>query len=198
MATLLLDTIHRADKDSMNDRHQQYERLIAPIESRMMRAVWRVIRDPNEVEDAFQDALLTVWKRWDRICKHPNPQALVLQICINSAHDALRRKLRQGRWLQAGAIPEDIPDSSPSVTQDISGAEQGALMLRAIGLLPKNQARAILMHAVEEVPYGDIASSMDCRESTVRKHVARARAKLRTILSHLIPAVHNKEESSHA
>ena len=54
VATLLLDTIHRADKDSMNDRHQQYERLIAPIESRMMRAVWRVIRDPNEVEDALR------------------------------------------------------------------------------------------------------------------------------------------------
>jgi DNA-directed RNA polymerase specialized sigma24 family protein len=38
---------------------------------------------------------------------------------------------------------------------------------------------------------------MDCREATVRKHVARARAKLRSLLSHLIPAVH-KEESSHA
>ncbi len=181
----------------MNDRHLQYERLIAPVEGRMIRAVWRVIRDPNDVEDAFQEALLTVWKRWDRICIHPNPQALVLQICINSAHDALRRKLRQGRWLEAGAIPENIPDSTPSVAQDISGAEQGALMLRAIGLLPKNQARAILMHAVEEVPYGDIAAAMDCREATVRKHVARARAKLRSLLSHLIPAVH-KEESSHA
>jgi len=24
------------------------------------------------------------------------------------------------------------------------------------------------MHAVEEIPYGDIAAAMDCRESTVR------------------------------
>jgi RNA polymerase sigma-70 factor (ECF subfamily) len=187
----------REDKDSMNDRHQEYERLIAPIEDRMIRAVWRVMRDPNHVEDAFQEALLTVWKRWDRICIHPNPQALVLQICINTAHDALRRKLRQGKWLETDVIPEDIPDSSPSAAQDISGAEQKTQVLRAIGLLPKNQARAILMHAVEEIPYGDIAAVMDCRESTVRKHVARARAKLRSLLSHLIPAVH-KEESSHA
>jgi RNA polymerase sigma-70 factor (ECF subfamily) len=181
----------------MNGRHLQYERLIAPIEGRMMRAVWRVIRDPNEVEDAFQEALLTVWKRWDRICMHPNPQALVLQICINAAHDALRRKLRQGRWLEAGAIPEDIPDSTPSATQDISGTEQETQVLRAIGHLPTNQARAILMHAVEEIPYGDIAAAMDCREAFVRKHVARARAKLRTLHSHLLPAIH-KEERSHA
>lgn len=197
MATSLIDLSRREEKDSMNDRHQEYERLIAPIEGRMMRAVWRVLRDPNDVEDAFQEALLTVWKRWNRICIHPNPQALVLQICTNAAHDALRRKLRHGKWLEAGAIPDDIADSSPPATQGISGAEQDAQVLRAIGQLPKNQARAILMHAVEEVPYGDIAAAMDCREATVRKHVARARAKLRSLLSHLIPAVH-KEENSHA
>jgi RNA polymerase sigma-70 factor (ECF subfamily) len=181
----------------MNDRQQDYERLIAPIEDQMMRAVWRVLRDPADAEDAFQEALLKVWNRWDRIRTHPNPHALVLQICIYAAHDALRRRVRQGKWLEAVAIPEDIPDSSASVIQDISGAEQNAQVLGAIGLLPRNQARAILMHAVEEIPYGDIATALGCREVTVRKHVARARARLRTLLSHLIPAIH-KEEASHA
>ena len=181
----------------MNDRQREYERLIAPIEDRMMRAVWRISRDPSDTEDAFQEALLAVWKRWDRVRTHPNPHALILHICINAAHDVLRRKVRQGTWLGAVAIPEDIPDSSASTFQIISGAEQDAQVLRAIGLLPKNQARAILMHAVEEIPYGDIAAAMDCREGTVRKHVARARTRLRTLLSHLIPSVH-KEEGSHA
>jgi len=199
MATSLLEPSRRVgeEKDSMNGQHQEYEQLIAPIEGRMIRAVWRIIRDPNEVEDAFQEALLTVWKRWDRIRTHPNPQALVLQICIHAAHDALRRRVRQGKWLEAAAIPEGIPDTSRSIIREISGAEQDREVLRAIGRLSTNQARAILMHAVEEVPYGDIAAAMDCREVTVRKHVARARARLRTLLSHLVPAVH-KEEGSHA
>jgi len=175
----------------MNDRQWEYERLITPIEDRMMRAVWRISRDPDDADDAFQEALLTVWKRWDRVRRHPNPHALVLHICINAAHDVLRRKVRQGKWLEAGALPEDIPDSSSSTLQDISGAEQSAHVLRAIGLLSKNQARAILMHVVEDIPYGDIAAAMDCRESTVRKHVARARARLRTLLA-------QQEEPSHA
>ena len=162
-----------------------------------MRAVWRVTRNPDDTEDAFQEALLTIWKRWDRILTHPNPRALVLQICTNAAHDVLRRRVRQGKWTEAVAVPEDLADASASALQNISGAEQDAEVLRAIGLLSKNQARAILMHAVEEIPYGEIAAAMDCRESTVRKHVARARGKLRTLLSHLIPAV-RKEETSHA
>ena len=181
----------------MNDRRQEYERLIAPIEDRMMRAVWRVLRDPTDAEDAFQEALLKVWNRWDRILAHPNPHALVLQICVYAAHDLLRRRVSQGRWLEAVAVPEDIPDSSASVIQDISGAEQNAQVLGAIGLLSRNQARAILMHVVEEAPYGDIAIALGCREVTVRKHVARARTRLRTLLSHLIPAI-RKEEASHA
>ncbi len=91
----------------MNDRQREYERLIAPIEDRMMRAVWRISRDPGDAEDAFQEALLTVWKWWDRIRAHPNPHPLVLHICIHAAYDVLRRKVRQGKWLEAVAIPED-------------------------------------------------------------------------------------------
>jgi len=181
----------------MTDRQQEYERLIAPIEDRMMRAVWRVLRDSEDTEDAFQEALLTVWKRWDRIVVHPNPHALILQICVHAAHDLLRRRLRRGRRLEAAAIPESIPDPSASTIQTMSGAEQDAAVLRAIGHLPKNQARAILLHAVEEIPYNAIAAAMNCREATVRKHVARARTKLRVLLSHLIPAV-PKEERTHA
>ena len=182
-------------KDFMNDRQQEYQRLIAPIEDQMMRAVWRVVRDPDDTEDAFQDALLTVWKRWDRICTHPNPHALILQICIHAAHDALRRRIRQGRGLQP--VAEEIPDTAASPIQNISAAEQDDAVFRAIGSLSKNQARAILMHAVEEVPYCAIAEAMDCREATVRKHVARARTKLRVLLSQFFPAV-RKEERSHA
>jgi RNA polymerase sigma-70 factor, ECF subfamily len=175
----------------MNDRQLEYQRLIAPIEDRMMRAIWRVVRDPDDTEDAFQEALLTVWKRWDRICAHPNPHALILQICIHAGHDVLRRKVRQGRWVETGAIPEEIADTAASPIQNISEAEQDAAVFRAIGSLSKNQACAILMHAVEEVPYPAIAAAMDCRESTVRKHVARARTKLRVLLSHLISELHN-------
>jgi len=54
-------------------------------------------------------------------------------------------------------MPEDAPDSSPSVIQGISGAEQGTQVLRAIGCLSRYQAWAILMHAVEEIPHGNIA-----------------------------------------
>lgn len=181
----------------MTDRQREYERLIAPIEDRMIRTVWRISRDSSDAEDAFQEALLTVWKRWDRVVSHPNPHALILHMCVNAAHDVLRRSVRQGKWIEEDAVSENTVDSSTSPFESVAGEEQRLRVLRAIGVLPKNQARAILMHAVEEVPYADIAAAMKCGESTVRKHVARARTRLRTLLSHLMGAIH-KEETSHA
>jgi RNA polymerase sigma-70 factor (ECF subfamily) len=181
----------------MNHREQEYQRLIAPLEDRMIRTVWRIARDPQDAEDAFQDALLILWKRWDRIRLHPNPEALILHVTINAAVDVLRRRARQRRWTEPGAAAEEALDRAPSADQAMSIAEGTSELHRAIGLLSKNQAKAILMHVVEELPYCDVAAALHCGESTVRKHVARARARLRTLLSNLMPAT-RKEEKSHA
>jgi len=181
----------------MNDRQREYERLIAPIEGRMMRAVWRVTGNAEDAEDALQEALLAIWKRWERIVEHPNPEALVLHICINSAHDLLRRRVRQGKWTAAGAETKNIADPAASAADGMLAAEQRSQVMRAVGVLPKTQARAILMHAVEEVPYDQIAGALGCGEATVRKHVWRARHKLRALLSRWMPGV-RREETSHA
>jgi RNA polymerase sigma-70 factor (ECF subfamily) len=181
----------------MDDRQSDFERLISPIEERMMRCVWRIVRDPEDADDAFQEALAKIWKNWSTVLRHPNPQALVLRTCIHAAHDMLRRKVNRMRWQNADGMPEDTPDQSASALQSLSRAEESGQVLRAIGALPKNQARAILMHGIEEMPYNEIAAVMDCREATVRKHVFRARVKLRNALSHLMP-LNRKEEESHA
>src|SRR5664279_879417 len=148
----------------MNHRQSDYERLIPPIEDRMMRCVWRTVRDPDDADDAFQEALARIWKSWSTVLRHPNPHALVLRMCINAAHDMLRRKVNRQKWQDAAEIPENTPDKSASALQSLSLAEESGQVLRAIGTLPRNQARAILMHTVEEMPYSEIAIVMDCRE----------------------------------
>jgi RNA polymerase sigma-70 factor, ECF subfamily len=180
----------------MDHRQLAYERLIAPLEARMMRTVWGIVREPDEAQDALQEALATIWRRWDRLARHPNPEALVLRICVHAAYDALRRRRRRLRWFAGDAVPVDAPDDSPSAFQVATEAEQQARVRHAMASLSRNQATAIVMHAVEGIPYKDVAAAMHCREVTVRKHVARARAKLRTLLPDLVaPGV--EEEKAH-
>jgi RNA polymerase sigma-70 factor (ECF subfamily) len=171
----------------MGNDPSDYERLIQPIEQRMIRTVWRIVRDPDNADDAFQDALETIWKRLDRIRSHPNPHALILRICINCAYGVLRKMARHRRREELDAAPEALPATEPSAAERLAALEHQTEVLDTIGRLPRKQAEAVLMRFVEEMPYSAIAQALGCREATARKHIARARTRLARDLAHLAP-----------
>ena len=168
---------------ALNIDEQLYERLIKPIEDRMIRSIWRILRDPDDADDALQDALATIWKRLDRVRKHPNPQALVLKICADAAYDALRRRIRSSRREDWRGIDENRPDSAPLVSEELSRRDRRREIFGAIARLPRNQATAVLMRFVQEQPYSVVAKALGCTEGTARTHVKRARERLRTLLA---------------
>lgn len=172
----------------MIDNRGDYDSLIGPIEDGMIRSVWRIVRDPDDAADAFQEALATIWERLGRIRQHPNPHALILRICANSAYDVLRRKSRRRRHEEAKAISETAPDPAPSPAQEVAGRENRREVFDAIGRLPRDQAQAVLMRFVQELPYADIAQALDCTEVNARMHISRARVRLRKTLAHLAPS----------
>ena len=53
----------------------------------------------------------------------------------------------------------------------------------AISQLSRNQAAAVLMRFIQELPYGEIALALGCAESTARRHIARAKGRLYKLLS---------------
>lgn len=177
----------------MDADHRNYGRLIGPIEDKMIRSIWRVVRDPDDADEAFQDALTTIWKRLDKIGRHPNPHALILQICVNAAYDVLRRKIRRRRQTGLESISADIPDSAPSAAERLSSQEERAEVIGAIGRLPRSQAEAALMRFVQELSYKEIAQALGCSEATARTHIARARTRLCKLLAHLAP--HSPKEA---
>jgi RNA polymerase sigma-70 factor, ECF subfamily len=171
----------------MTDLPQNYDRIIAPIEDRMIRSIWRIVRNRQDAEDAMQEALLVILKRWDRIGRHPSPQSLVLKICIDAAYDLSRRTARHRRVVALGDEAGKQASSSQSPAEEMAGVEQHAEIMHAIHRLPRQQATAILMRVVQDQPYEEIAAALGCMEVTARKHVARSRQRLRTWLAHLDP-----------
>ncbi len=171
-----------------------YEDLIAPLESQMMRSIWRVVRHPELAEDALQDALAIIWRKRDLIRRHPNPRALVLKICLNAACDSLRKRSRflPEQTASLSAQGQDISDPSEIRRQERKQLEDE--VLKAIARLPKKQAAAVLMRIVQDQPYDAIAKALGCSEVTVRIQVSRGRARLSRWLSHLRPGS-LKEES---
>jgi RNA polymerase sigma-70 factor (ECF subfamily) len=163
-----------------------YTRYIEPIEDQMIGVIWRVLRDPDESDDALQNALTKIWAKRRAVFEHPNPKALILRICINSAYDMLRRRVRDKHDLQA--LRERITDlTDRSGTDVLIDEEVREQIMAQIARLPRKQAVAALMRLVDSMPYAEIAQALGCSETTARVHVTRSRTRLRERLGHLGP-----------
>lgn len=165
------------------DREVEFERLVLPHRSRMMRTVWRVVRDADLAEEALQEALATLWRKLPVLSRHPNPEALVLRVALDAARDQLRARLRRERRV----MPLEEADAAPGIASPdpVERAVVVREVLTAVRRLGPHQATAILLRVVEEAPYQTVAQALGCSEATARVHVLRARQKLRTWLSHL-------------
>lgn len=173
---------------TLQDAYAEYDRLIAPIEDKMLKAIWRVTRNGEDAEEALRIALATIWRRWNRIAKHANPEALVLRICLNASFDVLRskgRRLRHEAPLQMDdrAFIESRPAAGPGPDEAAALREQESAVLHAIGRLSRNQAAAVLMRLVQGRSYSEIAQALGCTDATVRKHIERGRERLRRLLA---------------
>jgi RNA polymerase sigma-70 factor, ECF subfamily len=162
-----------------------YEKLIRPIERQMLATVWRVLRSTHDAEDALQEALATIWRRWPRVVRHANPHAVILKICADAAIDRLRRRRRDEAQESISEREDAIPagDTGPEATA--IGRETCAEIMQAVTLLSPHQAAAFVMRFVQEESYERIAAALECSESTARQHIARAKARLEQLLSHL-------------
>ena len=170
----------------MNDDDLFYERYIEPFEARMLRAVRRVVRDPDLARDALQDAVVRLWQHRDRVRRHPNPEALALRVGLHSAIDVVRRGLRRR---ETGDVVLETRPAGPGrgPSESLERREQYEAVVGAIARLPRQQALAVLMRVVEEQSYAAVARALGCREITARIHVMRGRSRLRRVLAPLAP-----------
>jgi hypothetical protein len=83
----------------MGKSDELYERLISPIEKRMIGIVARIVRDPED-----EEVLALIWAKFERIDRHPNPHAYIIRICITRSYDALRKRARRRREIRLESI----------------------------------------------------------------------------------------------
>ena len=88
-------TLASIEAAALETREFDYDSLVRPLEPRMMRSIWRIVRQKETAEDALQDALAVIWKKRDRVARHPNPRALILRIAVAAAYDAFRKSRRR-------------------------------------------------------------------------------------------------------
>ena len=178
-------TLESRAESLVTDDRTIYDELIAPLEAKMMRSIWRVVRNPDLAEDSLQDALAVIWRKRHQVRRHPNPPALILKICLNAAYDSLRRLERMKRRADDSRLGEvPVPFNNDAV-RELEIREFEEQVQQAIRRLPMKRALAVMMRLIHEEPFAAIAQVLNCSEVTVRIQVSKGRAQLRKWLSPL-------------
>jgi RNA polymerase sigma-70 factor, ECF subfamily len=182
-------------ESQVTDDRTIYEELIAPMESAMMRSIWRIVRNADLAEDSLQDALAVIWKKRILIGRHPNPQALILKICLDAAMDSLRKIGRVRHHMDLAHL-DDIPaPSEDSADRSLEEREIEEQVQQAIRRLPRKRALAVMMRLIHEESFEAIAHALDCSEVTARIHISRGRTQLRKWLSPLCQGLRKEDEN---
>jgi RNA polymerase sigma-70 factor (ECF subfamily) len=125
-------------------------------------------------EDLAQEALMVAHRRWDEVARLERPGAWVRRVLSNMAVSEYRKRASEMKALRrlAGRRQEIVPELEPDDAQ----------FWRAVRSLPKNQAKAIALHYIEDLAVNDIAEVLDCSPSTAKVHLFRGRNALATKL----------------
>ena len=169
---LLAERARQGDRDAFGQLVERY----AEQARRVARAV---LQDPDDADDAAQDAMLAALVKLDQYDASRPFGPWLMRIVANAATDRRRRrKVRSAVSLDEGLV---AGGPRPDVV-----AEREILLVRlreALAELPERRRIAVVLFDVEGYSHAEIAEVLGIPEGTVRSEVFHARRRLRTLLA---------------
>lgn len=153
------------------------EKLQAFQEARpqLVGVAYRLLGSISEAEDAVQD---TCVKWFDQDGPWPDrPVAWMTTVCTNLYLDILRSSHRKrvdyvGPWLPDYLATETAPDAAQNL--EMASSLTTAFMLMLERLTPRERA-AYLLHDIFDMPFEEVATSLNLSEANCRQIASRAR-----------------------
>jgi RNA polymerase sigma-70 factor (sigma-E family) len=141
----------------------------------LLRFAYVVTGSQHAAEDAVQEALARACERWSRVARTRDPDTYVRRMVVNAHISRWRRTRRES------PVPELLSADHQPDHADRYGS--GDAVWAVCRELPPRQRAAVVLRFYEDLDYPEIASLLGCSEVTVRSHVHRALAALRTRLT---------------
>jgi RNA polymerase sigma-70 factor (ECF subfamily) len=140
---------------------------------------YRMLGEAREAEDAAQEAFLRAYQHLERYDPQRSFKTWLLSIASNYCIDRLRK--RRLTWL---SIDEPLPPH-PALTSDTPGPEAATLsgerseaVQELLSDLAPDYRAAVVLRYWYDMPYAEIAETLDTTESAIKSRLFRARQML--------------------
>jgi RNA polymerase sigma-70 factor (ECF subfamily) len=142
----------------------------------------------TDAQDLVQETYLRAIRAMGRLRDDSNVKAWLFTILRNIWLNELRQRRKAPEIIdvEADERTSNLVDESMKSPHEVYVANLEQRHVReAIQQLPKEAREVILLREWEELSYQEIATILDCPVGTVMSRLARARSKLRNLLSSL-------------
>lgn len=127
--------------------------------------------DAGMADEITSDTFVRAWMAADRI-RQPTVKSYLFTIARNIYTDLLRRAARHSE------LDENMPDARVSAQTQMEESAEVRAVLAALQQLPEVDRAVLLMRALDEMPYEEIAETLGISVATAKVKVHRARLKL--------------------
>lgn len=162
---------------------EAYNTLVRTYERQAYAVAMRLMRRPDQAEDATQDAFIQAYRALDTF-RGGSFRAWLVRIVTNRCYDLLRAAQRRGADSLDNQEFETTPQwssvaQSTDPEQGATRAELSGLLERALATLPDEQRLVVVLCDVQGYAYDEAASIMGVALGTVKSRLSRARSALR-------------------
>src|SRR6202165_3346165 len=160
------------------------------------RRAYRQLGNAADAEDAVQDALLSAYKHLDQFKGQAQMSTWVTAIVTNCARMQLRRRPRQMHLSLDERLGEDeeyclseqLRGREPSPEDECLWSELHRNLLEFVAQLSPPLRKAFQLRDLDGLSTSEAAEVLGVPDGTVKAQLARARAKLRRLMSRALNA----------
>jgi RNA polymerase sigma-70 factor (ECF subfamily) len=188
--TALLAAARAGSQDAFRD-------LFTPDLDLAWRMALRITGSEASADDALQAGLLSAYRSLDRVAP-TNLRGWFVRIVENAARDLMRRERRHPTLPFASETYEEAGEGAHrervaaepqagAASDPAQRAEASAALATALGAIPEERRRAILLYDVDGYDYAEIAELTGVSVGTIKSRISRGREELRRLLADLRP-----------
>jgi RNA polymerase sigma factor (sigma-70 family) len=161
-------------------------------QSMLIRAARSICFDSQFADDVLQEALMDIYKRWEKIKEHENLDAYAIRVIV-SKHADMRRK-----WLRKRSEKEvelAYAVNLIALTDESDDVAERLLVQSALKSLSSMQRAVLVLHYQYGFALNEIAQALEIPPGTAASHLARGRATVAVNVEWL-PAIAKSERKA--
>ncbi|MGC4051313.1 MAG: sigma-70 family RNA polymerase sigma factor [Paludibaculum sp.] len=173
---------------AQNGDRNAFDELTKEYWPRMLRTALRVVRNPEDAEDATQQAFVAAFTKLDRFRGESSFSTWLTRITLNESLTLLRRRKHDFRAMEdvpdnnGEPIRLELPDAAENPEERYLRDETSNLIQMSLRAVKPAYRKAMKLRLSEDLSVEEIAGRLKIPVNTIKVHLYRGRQAMKSFL----------------